>query len=280
MSTVSVNARGAITFWVCSPTPIANLRGVLDALGYNVVPKQSPVSALRSAEREVSGGSKNRAIFSRKKPAKNGVEVHKVQRGSEFVDVTLDHGSRVTADGQVIVDYKEGQNPSLAEALQAAFETAMATATPGMVGAILTGIVRELGGTKSLGPKVHWIPPSAIDVWQDIATEFRKAGAEVVVVAHDFDRTIGELVVKQFHEEVTKELQRIVGDIDEKQLSDSQLEVRAKKAETILEQIEEYAKALDANLDDLKRAAQFAKTAAVRAAVGSMPMFAPLLPVG
>jgi len=34
MSTVSVNARGAITFWVCSPCPISDLRAVLDGLGY------------------------------------------------------------------------------------------------------------------------------------------------------------------------------------------------------------------------------------------------------
>jgi hypothetical protein len=98
MNAMKTDARGAITFWVPSPCPIDKLREVLDELGGKPCPKRSAISALRAAEREVSGSASKSAIFSRKSPSKNGVEVHKVTRKADQVQTERQHGCRIDED--------------------------------------------------------------------------------------------------------------------------------------------------------------------------------------
>jgi hypothetical protein len=273
MPNVKVNARGAIVFHVATPCPIGELRTVLNILGYEKDLKQSPLACLRKAERQVSGGSNKRAIFARKKPKVNGIQVHRVLRGDQEVETTPDHGARVTESGSIRVDgldYEHSQ--TLRDALQGAFDTAMETATAGMIGAILNGLIEETNGTRTIGGRVHWIPPSAIDRWVQIEEAFSQIGTAVAVVTHEFDRTIGSLVIGRFREDIRAQVEKIVTDMDEKRLNESQCEVRARQAAGILEQIEEYASALDADLDDLKRIATLAKMAAVQAGSVAMPV--------
>ena len=271
MQRQSISPKGALTFWTPQPVVVEAFADALRSAGF---PECTPNprtdrSALEAAIKDTYG-TKDRLVQPRKKPNRHGVELVQVERDEVRNHYVTSFGAKVQ-EGQVVTDYGHADR----ETLQEQYESAKAVLTPNAVSKALLDILGKLQGSRPLKPGVYWLPPDSLDRWREVIGQLEQINAaDVVVCEVEMDPSLADVVLDRFAEEVNAEVLEILDALGKGTLSPEGIEVRKEKAADLLEKINVYAEALDTDLQELRRVAQLAKSAAVRAAMKQMPALA------
>jgi hypothetical protein len=271
MQRQSISPKGALTFWAPEPVAVEAFAEALRTAGF---PECTPNprtdrSALEAAIKDTYG-TKDRLVQARKKPNQHGVELVEVERDEVRNHYVTSFGAKVQ-EGQVVTDYGRADR----ETLQEQYEAAKAMLTPNAVSKALLDILTKLQGSRPLKPGVYWLPPDTLEKWREVIWAVEGiCAADVVVCEVEMDPSLADVVLDRFAEEVNAEVLEILEALGKDTLAPEGVEARKDAAQSLLEKIEVYANALDTDLQELRRVAQLAKSAAVRAAMKQMPTLA------
>lgn len=268
---LSVSARGAITWQTPHEIEYDVLVDSLSRLGHSDCKPvlRSITSALTLAGKEVST-AKDKAVIPRKKPKKNGIEIHAVTKHETNNDVILDFGVRFDEEAGVVK--ADGGYADEAK-LQEEFIKARTRIPTGSVSECLGKILGKLQGSRALKPSggIYWLPPDSIPAWREVRDEMARIGAsDVVFVTHDVDPALAQEVIKAFSTEVEQECLDIMERAGRGTLNKEQAEALAASADQLISKLTTYSQALDDPLQSLRSTIKLAKNAAVRAAFKAM----------
>jgi hypothetical protein len=254
---------GAIVFWSLQPTPYQAVREVFEAMGHaDCVPNpRTDQSALENSIKAVYG-MKNKAVVSRKQPKRNGVELVNIERSTHRNGYVTNFGARVV-NGHVKADYGFANEHALTDE----FLKLKAKLTTTAAGQALVAALEKMDGMTGLKPGVYYIPEHHLKRWQELAerVEGCQDGNKITTARVAMDagtaRTIRDTLTREVHEKASK----LLDDVSKGTLNDTQLQVRAKQAQELVDRVNLYSSILNEGLEGLKSVAQLANGAAVAA---------------
>ena len=254
---------GAIVFWSLQPTPYQAVREVFEAMGYPAcVPNpRTDQSALENSIRTVYG-MKNKAVISRKHPRRNGVELVNIERSTDRNGYVTNFGAKVV-NGHVKAAYGFANEYALTEE----YLKLKARLTTTAVGQALVAALEQMDGMTGLKPGVYYIPEHHLKRWQELAErvegcqEGNKITTARVAMDEGTARTIRDTLTREVHEKAAK----LLDDVSKGTLRDTQLQVRAKQAQELVDRVTLYSSILNEGLEGLKSVAQLANGAAAAA---------------
>jgi hypothetical protein len=251
---------GAIVFWSLQPTPYQAVRDAFTAMGYaDCVPNpRTDQSALENSIRAVYG-TRNKTVISRKQPQRNGVELVNIERSTQRNGYVTNFGARVV-NGQVKADYGFANEYALTEE----FLKLKAKLTTTAVGQALVAALEKMDGMTGLKPGVYYVPEHHLKRWQELAerVEGCQEGNKITTARVAMDagtaRTIRDTLTREVHDKAAK----LLDDVSKGTLNDTQLQLRAKQAQELVDRVNLYSSILNEGLEGLKSVAQLANGAA------------------
>ena len=257
---------GAIVFWSLQPTPYQALLEALRSKGYDdCMPNpRTDQSALVNAIK-ATYGTKNRAIVSRKKPSLNGVELLAIERNQGRNYYTTSFGAKVVnravkADGGYANEQKLTED----------FLTYKAVLTASAVSQALTEVLQRMDGVRGFDkPGIHYIPEHHLKGWKELAdlVEGCQQGNKITTVRAAMDEGTARAIRDALTKEVQEEAAQLLDDVSKGTLNDTQLQVRAQRAQVLVDRVNLYSSILNEGLEGLKNVAQLANGAAAAAAM-------------
>jgi hypothetical protein len=254
---------GAIVFWSLQPTPYQAIREVFQKMGYaECVPNpRTDQSALENSIKVIYG-TKNRAVVSRKQPKRNGVELVNIERSTDCNGYVTNFGAKVV-NSQVKADHGYADEYRLTEE----FLRQKAKLTSTAVGQALVAVLAKMDGMTGLKPGVFYIPEYHLKRWKELAElvegcqEGNKITTARVAMDEGTARTIRDTLTREVHEQAAK----LLDDVSKGTLNDTQLQLRARQAQELVDRVNLYSSILNEGLEGLKSVAQLANGAAMAA---------------
>jgi hypothetical protein len=254
---------GAIVFWSLQPSPYQAIRDVFEGMGYaDCVPNpRTDQSALENSIRAVYG-LRNKTIISRKQPKRNGVELVNIERSPIRNGYVTNFGARVSGS-RVKADYGYANEDALTEE----FLKLKARLTTTAVGQALVAVLEKMDGMTGLKPGVYYIPEHHLKRWKELAErvegcqEGNKITTARVAMDEGTARTIRDTLTREVHDKAAK----LLDDVSKGTLNDTQLQVRAREAQALVDRVTLYSSILNEGLEGLKSVAQLANGAAAAA---------------
>jgi hypothetical protein len=257
---------GAIAFWSLQPTPYQALLEALKSKGYgNCMPNpRTDQSALENSIKAVYG-TKNKAVVSRKQPKRNGVELVNIERDTTRNSYVTNFGAKVVS-GQVKADYGYADEYKLTDA----FLKCKAVLTSAAVSQALTAVLQRMDGMKGFDKTgIYYIPEHWLKEWKELAelVEGCQEGNKITTVRVAMDEGTARAIRDVLTKEVQERAAKLLDDVSKGTLRDTQLQVRAQRAEALVQRVELYSNILNEGLEGLKNVAQLANGAAAAAAM-------------
>jgi len=199
---------------------------------------------------------------SRKKPKQNGVELVNIQRSEHRNDYVTNFGARVV-QGYVKADYGHANEYSLTEQ----FLQFKARLTTSAVGQALVAVLERMDGMTGLKPGVYYIPEHHLKRWKELAerVEACQEGNKITTCRVAMDEGTARKIRDTLTAEVKEKAAKLLDDVSKGTLNDTQLQVRAKQAQELLDRVNLYSCILNEGLEGLKNVAQLANGAAAAA---------------
>jgi hypothetical protein len=257
---------GAIVFWSLQPTPYQAVKDIFDRLGLSgCVPNpRTDQSALEHSIKAVCG-TKNKAVMSRKRPKRNGVELVAITRNELRNDYITSFGAKVV-EGRVKTDYGYADEYRLTEEYLAS--KALLTTTA--VGMALAAAVAKYDGMKGFAkPGVFYIPEHHLQDWQHLCSliEGAQEGNATTAIRAAMDEGTARAIRDNLSKEVQEQAAKLLDDVSKGTLNDTQLHVRAEQAAALVDRVNLYSSILGEALGGLKNVALVAQSAAGAAAM-------------
>jgi hypothetical protein len=218
-------------------------------------------SALENSIKAVYG-LRNKTIVSRKQPRRNGVELVNIERSPVRNGYVTNFGARVSGS-RVKADYGYADEGALTEE----FLKLKARLTTTAVGQALVAVLEKMDGMTGLKPGVYYIPEHHLTRWKELAErvegceEGNKITTARVAMDEGTARTIRDTLTREVHEKAA----RLLDDVSKGTLNDTQLQVRAREAQALVDRVTLYSSILNEGLEGLKSVAQLASGAAAAA---------------
>ena len=255
---------GAIVFWSLQPTPYQKVKGIFDLLGLSgCVPNpRTDQSALEHSIKAVCG-TKNKAVMSRKRPKRNGVELVEIQRNELRNDYITSFGAKVV-EGRVKTDYGYADEYRLTEE----YLRSKALLTCTAVGQAMAAAVAKYDGMKGFAkPGVFYIPEYHLQDWQHLCSliEAAQEGNETTAIRAAMDEGTARAIRDNLSKEVQEQAAKLLDDVSKGTLNAAQLRVREDQAVALVERVDLYANILGEALEGLRNVAAVAKNAAFSA---------------
>ena len=254
---------GAIVFWSLQPTPYQAVREVFTEMGYaDCVPNpRTDQSALENSIRAVYG-TRNKTIISRKQPKRNGVELVNIERSTQRNGYITNFGARVLGS-RVKADYGFADEGALTEE----FLKLKARLTTTAVGQALVAVLEKMDGMTGLKPGVYYIPEHHLKRWKELAerVEGCQEGNKITTARVAMDEGTARTIRDTLTQEVQEKAAKLLDDVSKGTLNDTQLQVRAREAQALVDRVTLYSSILNEGLEGLKSVAQLANGAAAAA---------------
>jgi hypothetical protein len=257
---------GAIVFWSLRPTPYQALLEALEAKGYgDCMPNvRTDQSALENAIK-TTYGTKNKAVVSRKTPKRNGVELVAIERNPDRNYYTTSFGAKVV-NNAVRADLGYADESKLTEE----FLRSKAVLTASAVSQALTAVLERMDGMRGFDkPGVHYIPEHCLKAWKELADRIEgcQEGNKITCVRCAMDAGTARAIRDALTREVQEEAAKLLDDVSKGTLRDAQLQVRAQRAQALVQRVDLYSSILNEGLEGLKNVARLAHGAAAAAAM-------------
>jgi len=257
---------GAIVFWSLQPTPYQAVKDIFDRLGLSgCVPNpRTDQSALEHSIKAVCG-TKNKAVMSRKRPKRNGVELVEIQRNEHRNDYITSFGAKVV-EGRVKTDYGYADEYRLTEE----YLRSKALLTCTAVGMALAAAVAKYDGMKGFAkPGVFYVPEHHLQDWQHLCSliEGAQEGNQTTAIRAAMDEGTARAIRDNLSKEVQEQAAKLLDDVSKGTLNDTQLHVRAEQAAALVDRVNLYSSILGEALEGLKNVALVAQSAAGAAAM-------------
>jgi hypothetical protein len=210
-------------------------------------------------------GTKNKAVMSRKRPKRNGVELVEIQRNEHRNDYVTSFGAKVV-EGRVKTDYGYADEYKLTEEYLAS--KALLTTTA--VGMALAAAVAKYDGMKGFAkPGVFYVPEHQLREWQYLCSliEAAQEGNETTAIRAAMDEGTARAIRDNLSKEVQEQAAKLLDDVSKGTLNDAQLHVRAEQAAALVDRVNLYSSILGEALEGLKNVALVAQSAAGAAAM-------------